>query len=92
MSDNMDEPNISTALKTSDLDPVHSNIKKVLAKGEKYIKLQESELESELYSANSQKSNLSFYYSVTVFQIIIIVILGLYQIYSFRDFLLKNIS
>lgn len=91
-SDNMDDPNIKEALKTTDIDPLHDNIRDIVKRGERLVNWQENELQEESNAANSQMSNMNFYYSVTVFQILIIIILGVYQIYSFRGFLIKQFN
>ena len=59
MSDNMDEPNISTAIKIQDLDPVKSKVAKVIKKGERLIKNQENELDQEDGAAKRQMEYIS---------------------------------
>lgn len=90
-SENMDEPNLKEAVKAADLDPVHVNIKKLIRRGEKLVKTQENELYNEEVSAKGQMGNIYYYYYVTVFQIVLVAVFGLYQLYSFRTFLLEKV-
>ena len=87
MSDNMDEPNISTAIKVQDLDPVKSKVAKVIKKGERLIKNQENEIDQEDGAAKRQMEYVSYYYSLAVLQIVVVIGLGLYQVFSFRKFI-----
>lgn len=84
----MDEPNISTAIKNTDLNPVKEKVQKIITKGERLIKSQEGELHHEDEAAKKQMEYVSYYYSMAVFQVVIVVALGLYQIFSFKKFLL----
>ena len=84
LSDNMDEPNISAAIKTQDLDVLKEKFSKAIKKGERLIKAQENELDQEDHVAQNQMGFVSSYYSLAVFQVIIVIGLGLYQAFSFR--------
>jgi hypothetical protein len=92
MSDNMDEPNIKEAIKSEDLDPVLDSVKKIIIRGERIIKQQENELSSENQLANTQLSNMNYYYTLTIVQILVVVLLGVYQLFSFRKYLVINRS
>lgn len=84
MSDNMDEPNISTAIKSKDLEILKEKFSKAIKKGEKLIKMQENELNFEDQTATAQIAYISTYYSLAVFQVVVVIGLGLYQVISFR--------
>jgi hypothetical protein len=90
MSDNMDEPNIAQAIKQADLDPVHQKLNDVLKKSRTIVKQQELALDTENTNANQQMGIINYYYYLTVLQIIIVIVLGIYQVFSFRKFLVKN--
>jgi hypothetical protein len=90
MSDNMDEPNISSAVKKQDLDPLHEKLSKAIKKGERIIKQQENELDQEDNVAHNQMRSINGYYKLAIIQVIIILGLGIYQIYSFRKFISNN--
>jgi hypothetical protein len=89
MSDNMDEPNISSAIKKQDLDPLHEKLSKAIKKGERLIKDQENELDQEDRVANQQMNSIHSYYRMAIIQLIIIFGLGIYQIFSFRKFIIN---
>jgi len=63
-------------------------VAKTIKNGEKLIKKQEDELELEDNAARRQIEYISYYYSLAVFQIIVVIAVGLYQIFSFRKFVL----
>ncbi len=89
-SDNMDEPKLSSAIKNEDVAPLNEKVKNILNVGNVLIKWQENDLDNEDIIAAQQMSSSRNYYILTVFQIIVIVALGLYQIFSFRKFLSFN--
>lgn len=89
MSDNMDEPNISEAVKSQDVGAVSSKIDRIIMKAEALIRTQESDLVREESSANRQMKFVSYYYYIALLQIVVVVGLGLYQIFAFKNFL-KN--
>jgi len=73
MSDNMDEPKLDEALKSSDLDIVKRTVRKTIMKGERIIKQQENELDVEDKLAKEQISNIHYYYTLSVIQMIVVV-------------------
>jgi hypothetical protein len=89
-SDNMDEPDIKSALKTKDLDPVHLKIKELLDSGKLVVEKQKSDLEGEDSAAQLQiKAGRSYYY-MTIIQIVVVLAVGVYQVFSFRKFLVSH--
>jgi len=89
-SDNMDEPRLNLAIKNEDVIPLNEKVADILSKGKGIIKKQEAEIEDEDGYARFQMTISKNYYILTVIQIIIIISLGIYQIYSFRKFLSLN--
>lgn len=87
ISENMEEPNLMDAIKEKDLDTVSNDIHDIIVKGKRYIKAQEEELALEDSNAKTQMQMFSYYYKMTVCQIIAFVFLGVYQIFSFRKIL-----
>ncbi len=87
ISENMEEPNIMEAIKEQDLDPVRISLVEVMKKGKKIIKAQEEELALEDMNAIKQMKTVSNYYKLTVFQIVAFILLGVYQLYSYRKIL-----
>ena len=86
----MDEPNIKTALKNVDLDPVHLKVRDILEGGKGLVDHQKSEIYDEDVAAQEQILSSRKYYYMTVVQIVVIVGLGMYQLLSFRKFLGSN--
>ena len=89
-SDNMDEPDIKDAIKTSDVNPMHQKAKQIIEKGKKIVKIQSRETTEEDLMAVSQIANSKYYYNMAVFQILVIFILGIYQVFRFKKFLVNN--
>jgi hypothetical protein len=52
--------------------------------------MQENELDTEDSAAKKQIESSSYYYSLAVFQVIVVIALGLYQVYSFRKFIVNS--
>jgi hypothetical protein len=88
-SDNMEEPDIKNAIKASDLTPVKENFQKIIKRGRRIIETQENEINQEDKNAKDQMQSISYYYTLTFCQIVIFIAFGVYQIYSFRNFVLK---
>jgi hypothetical protein len=89
-SENMDHPDLSNAIKLQDLDDVHKKTSQIIESAKQYIEVQKSEISrEELHAKDHISFSRSFYY-VTVFQVIVIVGLGLYQVFNFRKFLASN--
>jgi len=89
-SDNMDHPDLKDAVKNADLKSVDKMAQDIKNHAKEYIDLQEHEISKEdTFAMDHMTFERTFYY-VTVFQIAIIVVLGLYQVFSFKKFLLSN--
>ncbi len=89
-SDNMDEPKLTNALKFEDVDPLNEKVEEILKQGRNIISYQELDLEDEDEIAQYQMNSSKNYYVLTIIQIVVIVSLGIYQIFNFRKFLSLN--
>ena len=89
-SDTTDEVNLNKAVKKGDLNPVSAKINKIIQKAEKIIKFQLIDQKVENQTSEIQIQYNKNFFILTVIQIFIIIIVGLYHIYSFRKFLLRN--
>jgi hypothetical protein len=92
MSDNMDEPNISKAISTEHVNELKQNVAKIIKRGERLIKIQESELHEEDEAAKKQIQYSSYYYTLALVQVLVVIALGLYQVVSFRKYILDKES
>jgi heme/copper-type cytochrome/quinol oxidase subunit 2 len=89
-SDNMDEPKLHAAIKTDDISPLNSKVNEIIGEGKAFMTHQNSEMDEEDYNAKLQMSASRNYYILTVVQVVVIIGLGLYQVFSFRKFLSTN--
>jgi hypothetical protein len=89
-SDATEEYNIENAVKTHDINPVTMKINTIIRKAKKIIKKQVSETEKEDQSYNLQSQYSKTFISFTIVQILIVLLIGVYHIYSFRNFLIAN--
>ncbi len=85
MSDNMDEPDLKKAIKNEDLDPVKDKFSRLIKRGEKLVKYQENDLSIEDEFATRQMEYASFYYYIAIFQFMVVIILAVYQFFSFKN-------
>lgn len=84
LSNNMDEPDLKAAVKNSDIDPLQNLLQKIADKSAKFAKVQEQDINSEDEFAMTTLDNVNLFFSFVIFQTIIAIILGLYQVFSFR--------
>ena len=89
-SDNMDEPNIKDAIKTTDVDVLHQKTKTVLETGRNLIERQKGETDDEENVAFNMMRYSKTYYKIAVFQILVVLALGVYQVVRFRKFLINH--
>jgi hypothetical protein len=89
-SENMDHPNLQNAIKIGDLTNFSDKTQIILEGTKEYVDIQKSEIKrEETFAKDHIIFSRSFYY-VTIFQIIVIVGLGFYQVFNFRKFLKSN--
>jgi hypothetical protein len=89
-SDHMDEPDISTAIKTEHLQDMQSKAKNIVESAKELISRQKGDSEDEDILASTLMRNSRSYYNIAVFQILVVLALGIYQVFNFRKFLLTN--
>jgi len=84
-SNNMDEPDLKNAMKTTDIDPIKDILQKISMKAEKYKNQQSIDIESEDDFAMTTLEKVHIFYVFVLIQTILAVILGVYQIFSFKS-------
>lgn len=89
-SDNMEEPKLNEAVKKTDIDPLQNIAHNIVTKSKEIVMKQESELSDEDHYAILEMSITTNYKMMNFIQVMVILGLGLYQVYSFRKFLLAN--
>ncbi len=89
-SDNMDEPDLSKAIKVNDTEAIHEKARTILNMGQQIVYRQVNETEFEDTTAVRHIAITKYYYNMTVFQVLVVLILGVYQVFSFRKFLVNN--
>lgn len=90
-TDNVDEINIDKAVKTDDINGVAKKINKIIKKSKKIIDNQIRESKKEDMSSNLQMDYSRSLIFFTVFQIILVVTIGLCHFISFKNFLIHNL-
>jgi len=83
----MDEPDLNNVVKNTDIDPLKATLEKISQKAEKYKNQQNNDLETEDEFAINTLERVHIFYMFAVIQIILAIILGVYQIISFRKVL-----
>jgi len=89
-SNNMDEPKLDEAIKTSDIDPITIQINVIVEKGKEITNKQTTELDDEDHYARLQMEITNSYYFLNLIQVVVILGLGIYQIWNFKKFLAAN--
>lgn len=84
-SNNMDEPNLKEALKKNDIEELNNLLSKLSKKTEHLKTLFKEDIEEENVFAYSTLDKFNMFNSFVLCQTIIVIILGIYQI-----FLIKN--
>jgi hypothetical protein len=89
-SDNMEEPDLMKALKNADIDPVHAKAREILEDGKNIVMKQATVIQEEDTAAVLQINMSKSYYYMTIVQVVVVIALGIYQIFNFRKFLSQN--
>jgi len=89
-SNNMDEPRLDNAIKTSDIDPLLNQINRIVSQAHEITNKQTTELNDEDHYAKLQMEITTSYNFLNMFQVLVILGLGIYQIWSFKKFLVVN--
>ena len=91
-SDNMDEISLNKALKKEDLNTIEGKSRQINDIVKKMMKNQERQTKLERRAAKSMYKSTKFYEKVSVVQIILIILIGVVNLFNFRRFLKsKNI-
>ena len=89
-NDAQDEVKVENLIKKEDINPFTEKIEKIIRKSEKIIKYQATDFFDEDTIFHLQKEYTGSFIIFTVFQILIVIIIGVYHIFSFRKFLISN--
>ena len=89
-SDTSENVNIENAIKHHDLNPVTEKIEKIIDKSKIIVEAQKQETEIEDAFSMIQMNYTWNFTLISIIQIFVVVVVGLYHIYSFRKFLYNN--
>jgi hypothetical protein len=89
-SDTQDEVKVEKIIKKEDIDPIAEKMDKVIQKSQKILKQQSTDFQDEDVSYQEQQKYSDSFVIFTIIQIIIVLILGVYHLYSFRNFLIAH--
>jgi hypothetical protein len=89
-SDLQEEVNIEKLVRNEDFNPVSQKINNIIKKARKIIKRQVSEIQNEDSSYNLQQNYSKTFITFTIIQIVVVLAIGFYHIYSFKTFLISN--
>lgn len=84
-SNNMDEPNLEKAAKKNDVEEISSVIKKIDGKVDRLKSLFTEDLGEEDEFANETFDKFHMFYTFVLFQTIVIIFLGLYQVFMIKN-------
>jgi len=83
-SNNMDEPNLKEAIKSQDLNEMNTIFAKLLRKAENISTLYNQDIFDEDEFAQESFDKFHIFYGFVLMQVIIAILLGLYQVFVFR--------
>ena len=86
----MDEPNLRDAIKTHHLNDINNQTSAIISFGNNIISKQNVELGDEDHFATMQLSMVENYNLMVCIQLIVMILLSFYQIWSFKKFLIAN--
>jgi len=89
-SNNMEEPKLEEVIKTSDIDPLANRVNLIVEKGKEITTKQNTELNDEDHYAKLQMDITNSYSFLNLIQVLVILGLGIYQVWSFKKFLVAN--
>lgn len=89
-SDTSEEKNLESAIKHHELNPVTEKIDKIIRKSKLIIEAQKQETEIEDSFSMIQLNYTWNFIVITVVQIAVVLIIGIYHLYSFKKFLYSN--
>jgi hypothetical protein len=91
LSDNMDEPVLTNAVKKEEVDRLHDKVESILKKGGHYTDHQNNLIKLEEQDYNSIIKVQKIFFYLTIAQIFTVIFLGVYQILNFKSYLDKNV-
>ena len=86
----MDQPNLSNALKLNETEALKRTLEQVSAKAEKFVESQRNQIIIENDLSENVFGYMHSFYFVIFFQVMVIVLLAVYQIFSFRKVILSQ--
>lgn len=86
----IEEKDLSSAVKMDEVSPVSSKINSIINKSKFILQSQKQEAEIEDSFSMMQMSYTSKFTIICIFQIVVVIIVGLYHIFSFKKFLENN--
>ena len=89
-SDSQESPNLESVLTDGDITSVSQKINQIVEDTKQVIQTQKNEMESEDVSYTLQQGYSKTFTLITIFQIICVTSLCIFQIYQFRKFLVLN--
>lgn len=89
-SNNMDEPRLQDVVKTHHLSDLYNQTDVIVAMGKEITNKQKAEINDEDHFANLQLGMVENYNCMVCIQLIVMILLCIYQIWSFKKFLIAN--
>lgn len=89
-SDILEEIDVSKVITKSDLSPVVRKIEDIMFKSQKIIDRQKNSISDEEKSYESQHQYTNFLVGIFIFQILLVLVVGVMQLYWFRKYLIFN--
>jgi len=89
-TESQEEVKINKLIKTEDIDPLIKKIDVAITKAEKILHTQENDFEDESSTYKMQQQYSKEFIAFSIFQTTIVLVIGIYQIYSFRNFLIAH--
>lgn len=89
-SENSDEKNLDEAVRHHDVNPVVEKIERIISKSKAITEAQKLEIELEDQFSTIQMKYSSNFITFAVVQVIGVLLVGIYHIFSFRKFLISN--
>jgi len=84
----MDHPNLNDAIRVNDTDTLKTTFDKVNLKGNQFIESQKDQIKDEFSLSENTFEYMYTIYFVIFIQVLIILLLSGYQIFSFRKVIL----
>ncbi len=89
LSENMDHPNLSNSLKLNETDGLKQKFDRVSSKAEKFVESQNRDINIEDDLSETVFKQMKTFYFIIFVQIMAIILLAGYQLFSFRKVILN---